>query len=240
MISNRPANFNGFLPESIVFLKALKKQNNKLWFEAHKHEYEKHVLEPMQRLASSLGPFMLAIDPLFEARPSVNRTISRIYRDTRFSRDKAPYKTTMWITFKRPGEGWQDRPAYFFELASDSYRYGMGFYAASKDTMDALRETIGRKRALFRKTVSFLRKRKDFIVEGETYKRTLKKDESQEILNWYQRKNIYLVRNRKIDGRLFSKQLEKDLRSGFKLLAPLYRFFGNLSQASRRLTATVQ
>ncbi len=55
--------------------------------------------------------------------PQINRTISRIYRDTRFSKDKSPYKTTMWVTFKRPVKEWQNAPAYFFEITLESYRY---------------------------------------------------------------------------------------------------------------------
>jgi hypothetical protein len=53
-------------------------------------------------LVGALGEFMLSIDPWFEVTPAVDRTISRIYCDTRFAKDKSPYKTTMWITFKRP------------------------------------------------------------------------------------------------------------------------------------------
>jgi uncharacterized protein (TIGR02453 family) len=221
----RTGTFKGFSRAGLAFLNDLKRNNNKLWFEAHRREYEKNVLEPMQRLVSYLGEFMLTIDPLFEIRPAVNRTISRIYRDMRFSRNKSPYKTTMWITFKRPGEGWQDRPAYFFEIAPDSYRFGMGFYAASKDTMDAFREFLDIKPREFRNIVSPLSKLKEFAVEGELYKRPLRKDGPKETANWYRRKNVYLVCNRKIDKRLLSSQVRDDLRSGFKHLAPLYHLF---------------
>jgi hypothetical protein len=55
--------------------------------------------------------FMLSIDPYFDVHPAINRTISKIYRDTRFSNDKSPFKTTMWITFKRPEKNWKDAPA---------------------------------------------------------------------------------------------------------------------------------
>jgi len=135
----------------------------------------------------------------------------------------------MWITFKRPGDGWQARPAYFFEIAPDSYRYGMGFYTAPKSTMSALREMIDTHSKKLKKAVSILSEQKDFVVEGEMYKRLRIKDTSEEMLNWYQRKNIYLVCNRRVDSKLFSVQVETDLRSGFWLLAPLYHVFGRLS-----------
>src|SRR5271157_2207894 len=105
MNSARPTTFTGFSAKSPAFLKELKEHNDKMWFEAHRHKYEECLLGPMRRLVSDLGEFTLSIDPLLEIRPVVNKTISRIYRDTRFSRNKLPCKTTMWITFKRPGDG---------------------------------------------------------------------------------------------------------------------------------------
>ncbi|MBN1220352.1 MAG: DUF2461 domain-containing protein, partial [Anaerolineae bacterium] len=109
--------FEGFAPETLEFLRNLKANNNKTWFEAHKQEYQEYLLQPLQALVADMGNFMLSIDPYFEVTPAVNKTISRIHRDTRFSRDKSSYKSTMWITFKRPRKDWQDAPAYFFELS---------------------------------------------------------------------------------------------------------------------------
>jgi len=220
--------FRGFSPETINFLRDLKKNNNKAWFEAHKHDYRLLLLEPLQSLVTDLGSFMLTIDPYFEVTPAINKTISRIYRDTRFSRDKTPFRSTMWITFKRPREDWKDAPAYFFEISSDGYRYGMGFYSASKDTMDRFREMIDEKPEVFQKAISFYSQKQPFVVEGERYKRTLDKTKPEEIQIWYQRRNLYLVCNRKVDDRLFSKELIDDLIYGFELIAPFYHFLWNL------------
>ncbi len=88
---------------------------------------------------------MLTIDPSFGIRPAVDKTISRIYRDTRFSKDKSLFKSTMWLTFKRPRKDWKDAPAYFLEISPDSYRYGMGYYSVSSDTMYKFREMIDKK-----------------------------------------------------------------------------------------------
>ncbi len=130
----------------------------------------------------------------------------------------------MWITFKRPGKNWRDAPAYFFEISPDSYRYGMGFYSASKDTMDRFRETIDKKPKEFLEAISFYPKQQDFVVEGEEYKRILDENKPGEVQNWYQRRNLYLVCNRKVDNRLFSRELIDDLIFGFGLLAPFYHY----------------
>lgn len=222
--------FNGFSKDTIKFLGDLRSNNNKPWFEAHKGEYERSVLEPLQNLVKEVGPFMLTIDPDFETRPRVDKTISRIYRDTRFSHDKSPFKNTMWITFRRPIKDWKNAPAYFLEISPDSYRYGMGFYSATKETMGRLRRIIDEKPKEFLKAVSFYPKQRDFVVEGEKYKRVLNSGISEEMQEWHQRKNLYLVCNRDIDERFFSRELVDDLISGFRLLAPFYHYLWRLKE----------
>ncbi len=77
----------------------------------------------------------------------------------------------------------------------------------------------------FMKAISFFDKQKTFVLEGEKYKRMIDKSKSEKIQSWYQRKNMYLVCNRKIDDTLFSKKLVDDLMYGFGLIAPLYHYF---------------
>ena len=220
-MDHREQNFNGFSAETLKFLNNLKANNNKEWFETHKGEYQKYLLEPLQNLATDLSEGMLVIDPLLVVG---SKAVSRIYKDTRFSGNKNPYKTTMWLTFKRPRKNWMDAPAYFFEIAPSSYRYGMGFYSASPDTMCKFREVIDEKPEEFQKAISFYPKQKTFVIEGERYKKIFDKTKPIEIQDWYQRKNFYLVCNRKTDRELFSVRLVDDLLSGFRMIAPFYHY----------------
>lgn len=214
--------FTGFTPESLEFFSNLAANNTKAWFEAHRQEYEEYLLEPLKILVAELAGLMLAIDQDLVTAPG--RVVSRIHRDTRFSREKSPYKTTMWLTFKRQVMEWRDSPCWFFEITADSYRYGMGFYSASKGTMDRLREVIERKPAQFRQAVAFMGGQDSFVLEGEKYKRALGPDLPEDLHCWHQRKNLYLVCNRQPDKALFSRGLADDLRSGFGMLAPFYDY----------------
>jgi len=222
--------FNGFSRNTIAYLTNLRSNNNKHWFESHRDDYRRCLLEPFQNLLLDLNEIMSAIDPDFEFSPQINRTISRIYRDTRFSRDKSPYKTVMWLTFKRPGREWTDSPVYFFELGISQYRYGMGYYRASRSTMDRFRVKIDNSRNEFLKLVSSFEKQDIFSAGGEQYKRPLNPAMPTEIMDWYQRKNLYFICTRKIDSRLFNIQLVDDLAAGFKLLAPFYYFLRDMNQ----------
>lgn len=178
-LNNPDGSFNGFSVKTVDFLKNLRANNNKAWFEANKEDYQRYLVEPLRKLTQEMGAFMLSIDPYLEISPG--RAVSRIYRDTGFSRDKSPYKNAMWITFKRTGKDWQAAPAYFFEITPDLYRYGMGFYTAGKQTMDRFREAIERKPKEFLKAVSFYPKQERFVLEGEKYKKNLNTVISEEI-----------------------------------------------------------
>ncbi len=188
-----PNEFNGFSKEAFTFLENLRRNNKKEWFEQHKPEYQALLLEPLKNLVSELGDVMLSIDPCFEVVPAINRTISRIYRDTRFSKDKSPYKTTLWITFKIPNKNWREAPAYFFEIFSDSYRYGMGFFQASPGKMQLFREKIDRNQAKFIQVISFYSKQSEFQIQGDLYKKTIDPTKPEKIQEWYQKKKSVFI-----------------------------------------------
>ena len=115
MIETEEKKFKGFSPKTLKFLKDLKAKNNKIWFKAHKADYENYVLQPMRDLVTDLGDVMLDIDPSFEITPAVNKTISKIYRDTRFSNDKSPFRSVVWFTFKNQKKDWTTHVCgYFF------------------------------------------------------------------------------------------------------------------------------
>ncbi len=221
--------FAGFTPATLAFLRELKANNSKAWFETHKGDYQEHLLPPFAALVEQLAPAMLAIDPAFETRPAVDKTLSRIRRDIRFSRDKSPYRACMWLAFKHPGKGWQERPGFFFELAPDAYRFGMGFYAASKPTMDVLRHTIEDNQDAFARQVDFLDNQTTFAIEGDLYKRVLNPALPENLRAWHNRKNVFLTCNRPSDSRLFDSTLGRDLAAGFTMIAPLYQFLSRLA-----------
>jgi len=218
--------FSGFSEETVLFLMELAVNNNKGWFDENRDRYKEVLRKPMEELSIGLGTLMLSIDPLLEVNPG--RTISRINRDTRFSKDKSPYRANMWIAFKREYLDWKEEPVYFFEIFPDYYRFGMGFYSIPKETLYTLRSMIEEGDKEFMKIYSLCKKQSLFQMEGECYKRKINQNLPEELNEWYQRKEIYFTHNRKIDKKLFSKELVEDITDGFKLLAPVYDFFVDL------------
>ena len=101
----------GFSRHTLDFLVELKARNDREWYMGHKPEYEKYVLKPFRALVSALAPAIRDIDPQIETDPAVGKTISRVYRDSRFSRDKSLYRDRVWITFERKIKENSDIPA---------------------------------------------------------------------------------------------------------------------------------
>jgi len=224
MTAAHVAPFPGFSSEGTRFLREVRQHNSKPWFEANRAIYETHLLAPFQRLVAALSGTMLSIDSRFEVRPAINKTISRIHRDMRFSRDKSLYRDTMWLVFKRPVKEWTDDPGFFFELSPSGYRYGMGFYSARRATMDAFRRKIDDGPRAFLRATRKLREAGQFELCGEKFRRPLPCAHGTSIQDWYQRRNWYLACHRKIDRIVRSPALADELKTGFLEAAPLYRF----------------
>ncbi len=93
-----------FTPDTFEFLKRLKRNNNREWFLRHKDEYEEHLRNPALRFIGDFAGPLYEIAPHLVADPRSSRgSLFRIYRDTRFSHDKRPYKTHLAMRFSHAG-----------------------------------------------------------------------------------------------------------------------------------------
>lgn len=220
------ATFIGLKPDALNFLQLLSQNNNKEWFSANRVTWDQGLVAPLRQLVETLAPDMLLIDDLLEVRPAVGKTLSRIHRDTRFSHDKSPYRSNVWIAFKRPRKSLSDSPTFFFEIMPDSWRYGMGYYSASRTTMTRFRDHIADNPRSFLATVADIRT--GFSLEGESYKRPLIIGQTPELADWYNKKTFALIDERRDMAALYSAELVDILREAFWRLAPLYQLLVKL------------
>ena len=91
--------FSGFTRETVRFYTALRRHNDRDWFAAHRETYDRHVIEPAKLFITALGAKLRTVTSGIVAVPAVNKSIFRIYRDTRFSLDPTPYKTNLGLYF---------------------------------------------------------------------------------------------------------------------------------------------
>jgi len=126
-----------------AFLAELRRHNNREWFNENKDRYLAEVRDPMLALIASLAPGLarisrhLSVDP----RPS-GGSLMRIYRDTRFSRDKTPYKTNVGIHFGLKAPRDFEAPGYYLHLEPGSVFMGAGLWHPGADALRAIREAI--------------------------------------------------------------------------------------------------
>jgi uncharacterized protein (TIGR02453 family) len=214
--------FTGFTPETFKFFNELKENNYKPWFDEHKPVYEKEVLRPLKALALAMTPAMYSIDPQMDFRP--NKIVSRIYRDTRFSHNKLPYKTNMWFTFQRIVDDWLGFPGYYLEVGSEGYQYGMGLFMAKKKVMDYYRSKIEYEPEHFKEITEGLIAGQGFSIGGEEYRRPLNNDLPEYFQPWVQRKTVYLYKSFPVGEVLFDAGFASYMIDEFTRLQALYDF----------------
>lgn len=214
--------FEGFRPQTLDFLIENRIQNSREWFEAHRPVYNQYVLAPLRELVEALTPTMLEIDPEFTVAPSVNKTISRIYRDTRFSHDKSLYRDVMWITFMRHKKFWEGLPGYYFLFGPDGMEIGVGYYEASPAAMDCFRQMVLHKERAFCRMRAAYRRQKEFAVSGPWYKRTRYPDQPKSARLWLDLRNIDFQKRSTDFDLLFSPRLAEELAGMFRRLKPMY------------------
>lgn len=222
--------FKGFDSGAITFLRDLEAHNNKPWFEANRSRYEEFLFGPMKQMVNEMGTFMCSIDPEIDVTPVTNKTISRIFRDTRYSKNKAPMKTFTSIKFKRRRKDWKDCPTFVFGFSSTGYYYGMGFFCATPKTMGAFRDVVDADEKGFMKLAKKFEAQSEFIKKGDNYKRLFDKDKNPKILDWYQKKNLFFLAQKPINDTFFDENIVREIASGFESLQELYAFLWKTKQ----------
>ena len=132
-----------FSPELFSFLADLRANNDREWFAANKQRYEKHVLEPALEFINAFAPRLEKISPHFraDARPS-GGSLFRIYRDTRFSKDKSPYKTNVGLHFRHERAKDAHAPGYYLHIGPGEVFAGGGIWHPDNAAATRIREAI--------------------------------------------------------------------------------------------------
>jgi uncharacterized protein (TIGR02453 family) len=132
-----------FSPELFSFLADLRENNDRDWFAANRERYETFVLEPALEFVAEFGPRLERISPHFEAIPKRSGgSLFRIHRDTRFSKDKSPYKTTAGLFFRHERAREVQAPGFYLHLAPGDCFAGAGIWHPDSTSLRRIREAI--------------------------------------------------------------------------------------------------
>lgn len=214
--------FNGFTSDALKFLFENKVNDSKEWYESHKGEYKKYVYEPFVELIKELAPVAAEIDSKFLTVPS--KLISRVRRDTRFTRDKTLYRDNAWFVFLRDKSQMATSPCFWFEISQKGSSYGVGYYGAETHAMARMRELILDRHPAFMSALNCYESQKEVVIGGEMYKRSKFPHQPENLKAWLDRKNIYFESVQSDYSLAFSKDLPLVLAKAFKMLKPIYDF----------------
>src|SRR5438270_3127515 len=146
-----PSQFPGFSPAALDFLRKLKRNNRRSWFQPRKEIFESEIRRPMMELITAVNVELMRFAPRYVAPP--NKSIMRIYRDTRFSPNKAPYKTHVSAIFPRAGADRMSGACFYFHFTAEELLIFAGVWQPPSDELRLLRVLLAERDAELRRIV---------------------------------------------------------------------------------------
>ena len=162
-------------PQSAVkFLAALSKNNNKDWFEKNRVRYDFELLQPAMQFVIDMGEKLNSISPNIHAIPKIDKSIFRLYRDVRFSKNKAPFKTNLGLYFWEGSAKKMECSGLYFHIEPKEFFLGSGMYMFNKEQLRKYREIVSdpTKGKELNDIILKLIKKKNILLGGRTYKKT--------------------------------------------------------------------
>ncbi len=164
--------FTGFPSATMKFLRQLKKNNNRDWFADNKHRYEADVLDPSLALIAAMQKPLAGLSECINVVPKrVGGSLMRVYKDTRFSKDKTPYKTNVGIHFRHMAGKDVHAPGFYIHVEPGEMFLGAGIWHPDSSALAAIRERIADDPNGWKKVRDNKAFRANFELSGESLKR---------------------------------------------------------------------
>ncbi len=233
-----------FTPRSLTFLRGLARNNRRDWFEAHRGDYQKEILGPMRDLVEEMDVRLARLAPEIVGDPK--RSIFRIYRDVRFSKDKSPYKVhaACWFFHRdashRVGqESHGGGAGYYFHLQPGGALDAGGIWMPPREALGKIRDALAEKPAAFEKVLRSdkLRRRFGGLDEDAVLTRVPRGYAPEHPAARWLRFKSFTTGRALSDAQVTSARLPDILAEDFALMLPLVRWINGalgLAPATRR------
>ncbi len=217
--------FTGFEPSLPAFLQLISDNNNRDWFAENKPRYEQEVLFPALDFVAAMQSPLKRISPNFNAIPKrMGGSIMRVYRDTRFSPNKSPYKTNLGIQFRHQMGRDVHAPGYYFHVDPYEVFVAVGMWHPDSQALAGVRGAMVERPSEWKRAVNGKRFKEAFTLGGESLKRPPRGfDAEHPLVEDLKRKDYIAVRQLGHDT-LYSSELPAELASMFRSATPFMRF----------------
>jgi uncharacterized protein (TIGR02453 family) len=214
-----------FTPATLKFLTELAENNRRDWFEDNKARYEEQVRAPALAFIADMAPELQAFAPRFLALPKkMGGSLMRVHRDTRFGRDKSPYKTNIGIHFRHDAGKDVHAPGYYLHIEPGSFFLGVGIWHPDADALGMIRDRLVEKPKQWLSARDDTGFRRAYSLSGESLQnppRGFAKDHP--LLEDLKRKDFIAIRELK-RKEVLSPTLPSDVAEHFAAATPFMRF----------------
>lgn len=211
-----------FSPATFRFLKSLARNNNREWFQKHKAEYERHVRDPFLELITDMQAPLAKVSAHFRADPrKMGGSLFRIYRDTRFSNDKEPYKPWASARFFHERRHEIPAPSFYLHIQPGDCFIGGGMWHPEPDALKRIRAFLADNPAAWKRATQSKAFREHFTFWGESLTRPPRGfDPEHELIEDLKRKDF--AAGEQFDEALArSAELLPFMLASYKRLAPM-------------------
>jgi len=215
----------GFDRASIDFLEQLAANNDRVWFGQNKARYEEQVLDIALRFIQSMQDPLSQIAPHFTAIPQrVGGSLMRVYRDTRFAKNKLPYKTNIGIQFRHQQAKDVHSPGYYVHIDPERVFVGVGMWRPDADSLRMIRERIVAKPAEWTGALADAKFRRHFELGGESLSRPPRGfDKNHALIDDIKRTSFIAVRDLNVEDCL-APQFQRKVEASFAAATPFMQF----------------
>lgn len=222
--------FKGFSKNTLKFFKQLEINNSKQWFTEHKEEYEKYVKNLACEFVNDMGLKLNTLPGSFNAIPKINKSLFKLNRDVRFSKNKSPYKTNMGIWFWEGTGKRMECSGFYFHLENNKLMLGCGIYMFTKDMLKLYRDTISNKKQS-NSLIKILNEltRKDYTLANEHYKKIPRGYEDvKENTNLLLFNGMHAMIEIDLPDEFFSEKIIDYCLKHFKAMYPLHEWLAKI------------
>lgn len=218
-----PTKFPGFSAQAMTFLRGLERNNKREWFQPRKEIYENEVRKPLESLVNAINAELAEFSPRHVT--PVKKAIFRIYRDTRFSKDKKPYKTHVAATFFLTNFSKAAGPCYYFHFTPKELLIFAGVYMPEREELMAIRNLLAERHQDFQELLRGRTLQKSMgKLKGEQLSRLPKGFEKDHPAAELIRQKQWFLESTTSPSAITSSSMLPEIVNRFRAAAPMVEF----------------
>ena len=217
--------FNGFPDDTLKFLRALARNNDREWFKARQQRYEQAILEPSLAFIAAMEKPLGKFAPMYRAVPKkVGGSLMRIYRDTRFGKDKSPYKTNIGIQFRHEMGRDVHAPGFYLHIEPGQLFLGAGSWHPASDALALIRAGIDERPGEWKRAIGAKKFRDRYELAGDSLKRPPRDYGPDHLLIKDLKRKDFIGIAEYDEAMIYSADFVDYVAAAFKGARPLVRF----------------